>query len=582
MRKFVLFTFSLLLFTFSAEAQFLVVDSPANVAGVYDFVAGSFGADVTEDLVYTGELFIGEPLEGCVPLTNDGTDKFVMIDRGTCNFSLKCFYAQEAGATVAIIVNNVPGPAVGMAAGDMADEITIPCIMISLDDGDVLKAEMANGPVMASFGNIIFENNLGTSADVLSVPINGSIPFDQVAGGSEFTPAASVSNNGINDAEVVSLTANIDFTPEGGSATNVYNESGTLDETLASDSTRLLVLAPTTLDNEEVGTYTVTYTLEGEFEDEAPFDNEITNNFDVTPNLYSKSNYDAETGLPGLTLSITTANPTGFLEFVQGFNIPNGVNHSIDSVTYFVSTDLASLEGVEVNVYLYSWTDTNEDGSFNTDEIAIVGVNNVTYEAGTPNSTWTTVPFIDLLSGEPGVAIPEDGLNYIVGTRYTGTDVVRFGFNAEYDYNTRNNIDPIVNDIDLPYVLSTTEANGLPDLDMGALFAGPFLAASSTGMYVNEIVTSTEDILSATDAQLTIFPNPVQNEMNVSVELTELSKTFEYRIMDLNGRLIQTIQKSNVQNETAQFNVSDLPNGQYILTVATDKGIVSETFTVQR
>ncbi|MBP7497479.1 MAG: T9SS type A sorting domain-containing protein [Bacteroidales bacterium] len=63
-----------------------------------------------------------------------------LIDRGGCNFSLKAYRAQTAGAIGVIIVNNKAGNIIeNMSAGDSSSAITIPVIMISQENGDSLK-----------------------------------------------------------------------------------------------------------------------------------------------------------------------------------------------------------------------------------------------------------------------------------------------------------------------------------------------------------------------------------------------------------------------------------------------------------
>jgi minor extracellular serine protease Vpr len=79
----------------------------------------------------------------------DFTGKAVIIDRGACNFTTKVLNAQKKGAAFVIIANNVAnGGAFAMGGSNSA--ITIPSIMISKEEGDALKAEMAKGSVAYS------------------------------------------------------------------------------------------------------------------------------------------------------------------------------------------------------------------------------------------------------------------------------------------------------------------------------------------------------------------------------------------------------------------------------------------------
>ncbi|MGD2159291.1 MAG: S8 family serine peptidase, partial [Anaerolineales bacterium] len=76
-------------------------------------------------------------VEGCDPWTGTPfTGNAVLISRGTCNFSQKVFYAQEAGADFAVIYNNAGDGLINMAAGDFADQVTIPSLFVGQTDGE--------------------------------------------------------------------------------------------------------------------------------------------------------------------------------------------------------------------------------------------------------------------------------------------------------------------------------------------------------------------------------------------------------------------------------------------------------------
>ena len=49
------------------------------------------------------------PTEGCSPLVGFPAGAIALVDRGNCNFTVKTFNAQAAGAVAVVIVNNVPG-----------------------------------------------------------------------------------------------------------------------------------------------------------------------------------------------------------------------------------------------------------------------------------------------------------------------------------------------------------------------------------------------------------------------------------------------------------------------------------------
>ncbi len=73
--------------------------------------------------------------------------KIALIDRGTCNFIDKVKNAQNAGAIAVIVVNNIAGAPSTMGATFDAT-VTIPALMISIDDGNAVKTALANNQVV--------------------------------------------------------------------------------------------------------------------------------------------------------------------------------------------------------------------------------------------------------------------------------------------------------------------------------------------------------------------------------------------------------------------------------------------------
>jgi hypothetical protein len=126
----------------------VVVHPPSPIAGTYFGPMGGFG----ESLVTTGPVsgqvvYVGR---GCDPAYQGGQPldpylaavggKIALIDRGSCTFVAKVKKAQDQGAILVIVANNIAGPATGMGGADPT--ITIPSIMISQDDGNLFKANV--------------------------------------------------------------------------------------------------------------------------------------------------------------------------------------------------------------------------------------------------------------------------------------------------------------------------------------------------------------------------------------------------------------------------------------------------------
>src|SRR5205807_584034 len=120
----------------------------SNVAGNYTVGTASFGAALTPGGV-TANVVQAVPNDGCSALTNGGTvsGKVAVMDRGPagapCSFVTKVKNAQNAGAVGAIIADNVSETVISMGGSDPT--ITIPSVLISLTDGNTLKAQLNNG-----------------------------------------------------------------------------------------------------------------------------------------------------------------------------------------------------------------------------------------------------------------------------------------------------------------------------------------------------------------------------------------------------------------------------------------------------
>jgi hypothetical protein len=91
--------------------------------------------------------------DACSPLTNAAAvnGKIALVDRGTCGFTVKVKNAQNAGARAVIVADNVAGSP-PIAIGGVDPTITIPTVRVSLADGNLLKADLANGPVFLRVG----------------------------------------------------------------------------------------------------------------------------------------------------------------------------------------------------------------------------------------------------------------------------------------------------------------------------------------------------------------------------------------------------------------------------------------------
>lgn len=588
---------NLLLFLFLAlsvgvSAQYVIVNEPADCEGALRFSpTADWGADLSSD-IWTGNLVIADdgtaaPTEGCSALVNaaEMAGNIAYIDRGSCNFSLKALNAQNAGAIAVVIANQMPGnQTIVMGAGNFATMVTIPVVMISFENGQVIKDKLElNETVNVSIGNLAFEHDLGMDVMTVLAPGYSTVPKNQLesSGTFTFTPGAGIVNNGSADASSPEITGTITYEP---TSTEVYTESVT-DLTILSGDTALYVLSPFDPSSTGEGTYTYEYNVTSANNDEVAYDNTFSNTLDITENVYCKARWDKENNRPMRTNGFTIAGG-GSIEMLSAFEVQqnDAKDLVVDSVQFQVSTSAASLARIAINVFLYQWDDANEDGNYSADEVNIAGFN--LHEFGdneTATEAWITLPIEDFNFGGFGVPVPEDGATYVVGTQYQGTELVFFGFDEGVDLEQYINVEEAnqtYNDSKLPYSQSTSFTAFGADFDAIGLFTDTWFC-SSTALYVNPESVSV-DQLSDDEAKVNLFPNPATSQIRVDVELSnQANEKISYQILDMQGRTIFVDQVRGVSKDNRKFEVSQLPSGTYELIITADAGMKSVSFIVE-
>lgn len=152
----------------------LTINQPFSLQGNYGFEKAGFGPvtfNVSGNVVLVNDGS-SSPSLGCDSLINgaeiDGN--IALVDRGTCEFSLKCLRAQNAGAVAVIVCNNVTGNPIVMSTGTYGSGITIPSVMMSKQNCDSIKLYLNSGvnitmivgnPVDGDYDNGIITHEYG-------------------------------------------------------------------------------------------------------------------------------------------------------------------------------------------------------------------------------------------------------------------------------------------------------------------------------------------------------------------------------------------------------------------------------------
>lgn len=112
-------------------------------AGVYYGTSAAFGPSLgstpANGSFAAADDGSANPIEGCDPFTVPA-GSIAIVQRGTCPFTQKVKNAQDGGASGVVVFNNVPGAPIAMGGADAT--ITIPSMMIRLEQGQALVASL--------------------------------------------------------------------------------------------------------------------------------------------------------------------------------------------------------------------------------------------------------------------------------------------------------------------------------------------------------------------------------------------------------------------------------------------------------
>lgn len=565
------------LFTWATNAQIIFSgESPASIQGSYDMTYGDPGAGwgspdlvnpanaVLDTLAQYLDITAADSL-GCDPTAanTDVDGKIAILFRGECQFGTKALNAETAGAIACVIINNVPGAPVGMAAGDDGGAITIPIVMISDVDGATLLAEMENGPVEVFIGNKtgFYPNDVGTLPSSILRSQQFATPSLLAQDGSEFSfdVGAWVYNFGFQDQTDVFLSATVDF---GG--TPLYNESATPVDIPAGDSVffSLPVFSEATYAE---GFYDLTYTISSDSTDDYSFDNTITSDFVITESLYGYASLDPGTMLPNTSGGLRPVDASGnpaltYLSCIH-FRDPNASRIAPTGLTFssIKANDAAdpSLEGEPINISVYElndqFTDLN-DPNFENPPIDIVEIqfDEYFYPADLPGEA-VTANFSEPLT-------LNDNQRYLFCVT-TFNEELFFGHDPDMDYswNLQNYLQPL-----------------FPIQSDGAWNLNGFGAETVPGVTINAVDASLVNLQKEKLAiELNAYPSPASDELTVDFKGYDVENI---ELLNLTGQRVAG--KSLVSGaESTTFDVNGLESGVYIVKAYLTNGMV-ETMQV--
>ncbi|MBK7232121.1 MAG: T9SS type A sorting domain-containing protein [Saprospiraceae bacterium] len=623
MKRLLLFSvFCTLVMGLSAQKVTLRINEPNDISGGLLFVPGSFGGDVAAGVV-TAEAACSEPIQACTPLTNGAaiSGKIALIDRGTCNFDQKCLNAQNAGAVAVIVMNhndqaNRGGTAfvMGGATPAIADQVTIPCVMISYADGVKLKAACTDGDIInITLGSVnkqdrdvsiygrtttILSNGSTFTQPIVFNPQYGAIPSKEIKNDGDFSfiPGAYFKNDGNLTLNNLDLSVTIKR-----GATDIYHDETNENISLEPDSISALLnntFEFSSVDtNGRIGAYNISYNIGNEEADDIDIDNTHSTTIQITNNLLSKCRLDVNTKIPQIG-SFVWGGQDGYREIMVPLNIRNGKGAVLDSIFSYVQAAAGTLAGSYFEGRVYKFTDINGDGIITSDELELVALG---FNSFAPTFTGTSAILrlgLESLVGSSTIyTIEEDNTLFFATIRYEGgSGGMFFGYDMDFHQESYFLLKESLGQLeitDYPYLSSATKdaTTDGPDMSAAGLF---FVDANGSGAFdtletafftpsiVLQITypeeVNTKDISGDLDVQLELSPVPARDVLVASFSLDEASKV-NYQIIAANGNLVlNQYDKVAAKDFRTTFNVSGLAAGTYFLKINTDKGYTKKAF----
>lgn len=370
------------------------------------------------------------------------------------------------------------------------------------------------------------------------------LPFNYATPVSQITPIPfqhATQNNGTQVA--MDLMSTIDV-------------QGTNGDTFSYTQTLPMQLQPGAIDTtifeqsftpSDTGFYQFTYNVTSANEDEKPFDNTYSGDFLITENLFSK---DDGRGLRATQPADVVDNTWE----VGNYYFVNTGGYQATEAIFSVASAGNAHQGQSISILLYQ-INQDSDLDFDNDDVQEVGFGFYTFtdeENGTPISA----PLLNF-NGDTSVVLEEGG-EYLLMIQYTPDMAVVYS--------------------GLPYHYSIASVVKNGDWFLGGF--GPDITAL-VRMRIEEVESVDTKEPALADNKLELFPNPVDRELTVNLELDQLNNEVIIDLLDVNGRLVERRQLDNIQRDQVRFQTSNLANGTYLLRTRTAEGVRTERFVVQ-
>jgi hypothetical protein len=272
---------------------------------------------------------------------------------------------------------------------------------------------------------------------------------------------------------------------------------------------------------------------------------------------------DRDQNIAWTTITDANYSAAGFKVSIGSTYLTGANGGYAKSVTYAMGDNMARFLGKDllIEVRAYPRVLTTATAVIDSFPIVAVGINTIDPSDTTAYSL-QTVGILDVNSLEDSTLLAANS-QYLVMIKYvrpagdTLSVAPRFGFSGNEPFISYGTV-----------VLSD-------QLYLGGFGGANIVARLNT----NDVLSPATGIQNIVErSQFDLMPNPADKVLNVNMNLVELSENVTVTLFDINGRIIEQSNYSNVKDQSVQLNVENLNAGFYFVRINTDKGVQTKEF----
>ena len=407
--------------------------------------------------------------------------------------------------------------------------------------------------------------DMRTNANFYAIPPSVVIPASQVE---SFGFLADVQNVGQLDATNVNLNLTIET-----NAGEVHSQdlsygtiaAGALDENRIFPQRYTPPATPNVL-------YTGTYVVSMSETDENAQNDSLFFDLVVSDSVFAKEFVSNNGIAPG-------GNSSGSWTVANHYYVTNGDDMACSSVLFGVA-NADEVVGAVVSVFLYEWVDLNGDSLVQASERdgtdpaggRIVG-NALHTISATDNDVQVVLENWD---DETLPVFLKDNTHYILAVESTvsppNTGVVAITGSGFIDYGAMSFV-AIEAGAPRYGAFWNPLAIGNDDVTLESFDFAPRIR-----MHINPTMTIATNNQLAPENKMNIFPNPVEDVLQVELDFVQTFDVVNVEITDAAGKLVLAKKLEQVQQEVVNLNVKSFSTGLYFIHLKTSEGVRTKKF----